>query len=79
MPTLEVLGVKPSALFHQQSKVVGGETVALEQMVPRLQMEEKAFLRGLYRPLQARPDLLGPPLSLSAAIAQGAISVRLYI
>ena len=58
--------------------MVGGETVALEQMVPRLQMEASAFVRGLYRPLQARPDLLGPPLSLSAAIAQGAISVRLY-
>ena len=28
---------------------------------------------------QAQPDLLGPPLSLSAAISVGAISVRLSV
>lgn len=76
-PTLEAIGVKQSAIFHQQTKVIGGETVALKQMFPRLQMEKEAFVKGLYRPLQARPDLLGPPVSFSAAIAQGAISVRL--
>ena len=32
----------------------------------------------LYQPNQARPDIMGAPSSLSAAITFGAISIRLY-
>ena len=78
MPTVGDLGVEENPLAHQKRQVVGGETVALQQMAQRLKVEREAFLKGSCRPLQARPDLLGPPLSMSAAIALGAISVRLY-
>ena len=78
VPTLKEVGVEENIVANKNPLIIGGESVALEQMVLRLKAEEEAFLKGLYRPLQARPDLLGPPLVLSAAIAIGAISVRLY-
>ena len=78
VPTLKEVGVEENIVANKNPLIIGGESVALEQMVLRLKAEEEAFLKGLYRPLQARPDLLGPPLALSAAIAIGAISVRLY-
>ena len=57
---------------------MGGESNALKHLEIRLKAEENAFKRGFYQPNQARPDILGPPLSLSAAMSNGAISVRLY-
>lgn len=77
VPTLNEVGVKENPLAHQKRKLIGGETNALAEMIPRLEVERDAFLKGFYRPNQARPDLLGPPLTLSAAITLGAISVRL--
>ena len=76
-PTLDEVGVKEIPLVNKRCQLLGGETMALEQMVLRLKLEEHAFVKGFYRPLQARPDILGPQLSMSAAIALGAISVRL--
>lgn len=60
-------------------KIIGGETNALKHFEIRLRAEETAFRSGFYQPNQARPDLLGPPLSLSAAISVGAMSVRLSV
>ena len=76
-PTLDDVGVKAIPLAHQKRKLFGGETMALEQLALRLKVEESAFMFGVYRPLQAKPDLLESQLSMSAAIALGAISVRL--
>ena len=78
LPTMDEVGVKVIPDFaNGKYQLLGGETTALQQMVLRLKLEEHAFIKGFYRPLQARPDLLGPQLSMSAALALGAISVRL--
>ena len=79
VPKLGEIGVKEIPVAHQKRKIIGGEQNALKQMTLRLTTEKNAFLAGLYRPNQARPDLLGPSLSLSSAICLGAISVRLYV
>ncbi len=57
--------------------MIGGEKEALQLLNRRLQVEKAAFRKGLYRPNQARPDLLSAPLALSGAISFGALSVRL--
>jgi len=81
VPTLGQIGVKENVLgAHRKRRLVGGETVALEQLLLRVKLEEDEFNKaGLcrYQPLQNRADLLASPLSLSAAIAHGTISVRL--
>lgn len=78
VPTLEEVGVTENLVpAHQKRKFFGGETVALEQLALRLKVEKDSFDKGFYLPLQVRPDLFAPPLSMSAAIALGAISVRL--
>lgn len=81
VPTLEQIGVKENVLgAHRKRRQVGGETVALEQLLLRVKIEEDEFNKaGLcrYQPLQNRTNLLAPPLSMSAAIAHGTISVRL--
>ena len=79
VPKLGEIGVKEIPVAHQKRKIIGGEKNALKQMALRLTVEKNAYLAGLYRPNQARPDLLGPSLSLSSAICLGAISVRLYV
>lgn len=71
------VGVPENLEAHQKRRIVGGESNALKHLAIRLRAEETAFRNGFYQPNQARPDLLGPPLSLSAAISIGAISVRL--
>lgn len=48
-------------------------------MNERLKVEENAFLNGFYMPNQARPDLLSPPTSQSAALCFGCLSVRKYV
>ena len=62
--------------MNQKRRLIGGEKRALEHMNLRLQAEANAFRCGRYQPNQARPDLLGPPLSLSAALSFGCLSVR---
>ena len=78
VPTAGEIGVKNVPLAHQKRRIIGGETVALEQLLLHLKAEKEALVTGQYRPLQqAQPDLLNPPLSMSAAIAIGTLSVRL--
>jgi cryptochrome len=77
VPTLSEVGIPENPVDLRGRRIIGGETNALKHFAIRLQAEETAFRGGFYQPNQARPDLLGPPLSLSAAISVGAISVRL--
>ena len=77
VPTLSVVGIPENPVDRRGRRIFGGETNALKDFAIRLQAEETAFRSGFYQPNQARPNLLGPPLTLSAAISFGAISVRL--
>lgn len=57
---------------------IGGETAALALLKNRLIVEENAFRDGYILPNQVNPDLLGPPLSMSAALRFGCLSVRKF-
>ncbi|XP_052868813.1 cryptochrome-1 [Anopheles cruzii] len=59
-------------------KWIGGETHALEALGARLKQEEEAFREGYYLPTQAKPELLGPATSMSAALRFGCLSVRMF-
>lgn len=77
IPLPEQLGYFPSKHFSEKIlKWVGGEQKALLKMNERLEVEVAAFLNGFYLPNQARPDILGPPTSQSAALCFGCLSVR---
>lgn len=80
VPSPEELGYFPAK--HYSEKIiewVGGEQKALLKMRERLRVEENAFLNGFYLPNQARPDILGPPTSQSAALCFGCLSVRKWV
>jgi len=68
--------VKPIPEKLRKRVLKGGETLALKNLALRLEVETAAFKAGLFQPNQARPNLLGPPLSLSCAINIGALSIR---
>ncbi|XP_053690521.1 cryptochrome-1 [Sabethes cyaneus] len=57
---------------------LGGETKSLESLSRRLSQEEEAFRDGYYLPNQAKPEFVGPPTSLSAALRFGCLSVRMF-
>ncbi|XP_042235511.1 cryptochrome-1-like isoform X2 [Homarus americanus] len=57
---------------------VGGEHPALLHLADRLRVEEEAFQDGYILPNQVNPDLLGPPMSMSAALRFGCLSVRKF-
>ncbi|XP_035782382.1 cryptochrome-1 [Anopheles albimanus] len=59
-------------------KWFGGETRALESLGARLKQEEEAFREGYYLPTQAKPEILGPATSMSAALRFGCLSVRMF-
>ncbi|XP_053670941.1 cryptochrome-1 [Anopheles nili] len=59
-------------------KWIGGETHALEALGARLKQEEEAFREGYYLPTQAKPEILGPATSMSAALRFGCLSVRMF-
>ncbi|XP_076058298.1 circadian regulator cryptochrome isoform X2 [Oratosquilla oratoria] len=62
----------------ESSVYVGGETAALKHMEARLLVEENAFRDGYILPNQVNPDLTGPPMSMSAALRFGCLSVRRF-
>ena len=71
-------GIDDSTVLGSRKRLlIGGEKEALQLLNRRLQVEKAAFRKGIYRPNQARPDLLSDPLALSGAISFGALSVRL--
>ncbi|XP_066948618.1 cryptochrome-1-like isoform X4 [Macrobrachium rosenbergii] len=76
IPTPEELG------FFQECEeacpYVGGETAALKHLEERLRVEEDAFRDGYILPNQVNPDILGPPMSMSAALRFGCLSVRKF-
>ncbi|XP_035216341.1 cryptochrome-1-like isoform X2 [Stegodyphus dumicola] len=57
---------------------IGGEIRALEHLEERLKIEKIAFSSGYFMPNQINPDLLGPPMSMSAALSNGCLSVRRF-
>jgi cryptochrome len=63
---------------HGLIRWVGGETRALVDLVKRLRQEEEAIKVGVVMPNQSKPDLLGPPSSMSAALRHGCLSVRRF-
>ncbi|KAK7067553.1 hypothetical protein SK128_012638 [Halocaridina rubra] len=74
VPTPEEIGVEREG--NEKSAYVGGETAALAHLEERLRVEEDAFRDGYILPNQVNPDLLGPPMSMSAALRFGCLSVR---
>ncbi|KAK3927894.1 Cryptochrome-1 [Frankliniella fusca] len=78
IPTPEQLGYFQGNSLGQQMRWFGGEQTALRKMKDRLKVEERAFLDGIYLPNQARPNLLGPSTSQSAALSFGCLSVRKF-
>lgn len=79
IPTPEQLEYFPPQISNELIiQWVGGERKALSKMQERLKVEKNAFLNGYYLPNQARPDLLSPPTSQSAALCFGCLSVRRF-
>lgn len=79
VPTPEDLLVFPETpIGERMVRWIGGETRALQHLRDRLSVEESAFREGYFLPNQARPDLLGPPTSQSAALRFGCLSVRRF-
>ncbi|XP_034243121.1 cryptochrome-1 [Thrips palmi] len=79
IPSPEKLGYFPPKVFSEKIiEWTGGEQKALLKMNERLKVEENAFLNGFYLPNQAKPDILGPPTSQSAALCFGCLSVRKF-
>ncbi|XP_064609637.1 cryptochrome-1-like [Liolophura sinensis] len=78
VPSLEHLGIKPEC--DEQNKRVnkweGGETVALTLFETRRKIEEKAFEANKVLPNQSQVDLIGPPVSMSAHLRFGCLSIR---
>lgn len=62
----------------EQSAYVGGETAALAHLQKRLKIEENAFRDCYILPNQVNPDILGEPMSMSAALRFGCLSVRKF-
>lgn len=78
IPTLEQLRVTLECQ-EQNDRVnnwKGGETQALRLFAHRIQVEEMAFGCGNVMPNQSYPDLVGPPLSMSAHLRFGCLSIR---
>ncbi|XP_074647612.1 cryptochrome-1-like [Tubulanus polymorphus] len=80
LPSLNDLGVQPEDENQLNRKYVwvGGETKALELLKSRLAHEKKAFEEGVCLPNQYSPDLVGAPLSMSAHLRFGCLSVRKF-
>lgn len=76
VPTPEELGYYPEN--NELTAFEGGETAALALLQERLKVEEDAFRDGYILPNQVNPDILGPSLSMSAAIRFGCLSVRKF-
>lgn len=80
IPTLEDLNVRPECEEQNKRLVewLGGESKALELLAIRMKHEETAYENGYVMPNQYHPDLLSPPLSLSAHLRFGCLSVRKF-
>nr|BAF45421.1 cryptochrome precursor [Dianemobius nigrofasciatus] len=78
-PTPEDFGISSEVgNMNRIIQWIGGESQALRHLQERLKVEENAFREGYCLPNQARPDLLGPPTSQSAALRFGCLSVRKF-
>nr|ANW48376.1 cryptochrome 1 [Euphausia superba]AUI80370.1 cryptochrome 1 [Euphausia superba] len=76
VPTPEMFGVYREGGENMQ--YTGGETSALKHLKERLLVEENAFRDGYILPNQVNADILGAPMSMSAALRFGCLSVRKF-
>ncbi|XP_052238808.1 cryptochrome-1-like isoform X2 [Dreissena polymorpha] len=78
IPDVETLGVFPECEQQNQrhNNWVGGETRALQLLSQRMQVEKMAFSVGMVMPNQTFPNVSGPPLSMSAHLRFGCLSIR---
>ena len=76
VPTIGEIGVKENSLEHQNRKLIGGETVGLEQLAGRIKAEQ-TVITGLDHSLRTKLDLFFDySSSMSPALALGTISIR---
>ncbi|XP_064609648.1 cryptochrome-1-like [Liolophura sinensis] len=80
VPSLADMGVKPECKEQDDriNKWMGGETKALELLESRLKLEAEAFEKNIFLPNQHQVDLIGSPMSLSAYLRFGCVSVRKF-
>ncbi|XP_064627146.1 cryptochrome-1-like isoform X2 [Lineus longissimus] len=80
LPTLEMLGIEPECekQLQRHNIWIGGESQALEQLATRKEIERKAFECDRILPMQSAPDLLGQPMSCSAHLRFGCLSIRKF-
>ncbi|CAL4196199.1 unnamed protein product, partial [Meganyctiphanes norvegica] len=76
VPSPEQLGFYPEG--REDMQYIGGETHALKLLEKRLSIEEESLSDFFTLPEVINPDLLGPSMSLSAAITIGCLSVRKF-
>ncbi|CAC5360560.1 CRY [Mytilus coruscus] len=80
IPKPQTVGVFPDCK-EQNNRInewKGGETKALDLLEKRLAIEKKAYEDGYVLPNQYSPDLLGEPMSMSAHLRFGCLSVRRF-
>ncbi|XP_065557615.1 cryptochrome-1-like [Artemia franciscana] len=78
VPSCSDLQLPYDQCFLPTRRIIGGEKRALRLLKTRIKHEMDAFSSGYFQPNQSRPNLLGPAMSLSAALALGVISVRKF-
>ncbi|CAG2244399.1 CRY [Mytilus edulis] len=80
IPKPQTVGVFPDCK-EQNNRInewKGGESKALDLLEKRLAIEKKAYEDGYVLPNQYIPDLLGEPMSMSAHLRFGCLSVRRF-
>lgn len=80
IPTPQTLGIFPECEEQKEriNEWIGGETKSLELLEKRMELEKKAYEEGYVLPNQYKPDLIGEPMSLSAHLRFGCLSVRRF-
>ncbi|XP_078000467.1 cryptochrome-1-like [Glandiceps talaboti] len=78
LPSLEKLAPVDEFNGQRINKWIGGEKRGLELFDCRMKIEQAAFKAGYCLPNQYKPDLLGPPMSLSPYLRFGCISIRKF-
>ncbi|ESO98033.1 hypothetical protein LOTGIDRAFT_143281 [Lottia gigantea] len=78
IPSCEELGVycEDEKQKKPYNNYIGGETRGRKLLDSRMKVESLAFESGYCMPNQYKPDLTGPPLSLSPHLRFGTVSVR---
>lgn len=67
-----------SAVVEPLNSWVGGETVGMQRLVKRLEIEKRSFVRGRFLPNISCPNMIHMSTSLSPYLRHGCLSVRLF-